>query len=72
MSRPDQTESVKHPSFKHQWITVVNPTNHRTLLQACDHCGVVKSENSVMRRCKASSGQALISQSYAANLQATA
>ncbi len=45
----------------HCWITVVNPTNHRMLLQACDHCGVVKSENSVVRNCRAPHDQALIS-----------
>jgi len=46
---------------KHDWITVVNPMNHRLLLQACDNCGVVKSENSVIRRCKAKKGRAVIS-----------
>ena len=49
----------------HSWITVVNPTNQRMLLQACDHCGVVKSENSVVRRCQASNNQSLISSSLA-------
>lgn len=47
----------------HSWVTVVNPSNNRLLLQACDHCGVVKSENSVVRRCQASKDQALISSS---------
>ena len=45
----------------HSWVTVVNPTNHRLLLQACDDCGVVKSENSTMRRCRARKGQSLVS-----------
>lgn len=45
----------------HAWVTVINPTNHRLLLQACDDCGVVKSENSVAKRCRAASGLALIS-----------
>jgi len=46
---------------KHSWVTVVNPINHRSLLQACDGCGVVKSENSIIRNCKASSNHGLIS-----------
>ena len=45
----------------HSWVTVVNPTNHRLLLQACDNCGVVKSENSSIRRCRARPGQSLVS-----------
>lgn len=45
----------------HVWVTVINPTNHRLLLQACDDCGVVKSENSVTRHCRAASGLGLIS-----------
>jgi len=45
----------------HTWLTVIDPTNHRLLLQACDNCGVVKSENSVIRHCSAPSGQALLS-----------
>ena len=60
------TKSDRAGSFKHSWVTVVNPTNHRMLLQACDNCGVVKSENSVMRRCRAPKGQALVSGSMAA------
>jgi len=52
---------------KHAWVTVVNPMNHQTLLQACDQCGVVKSENSIIRSCKAPSGQALISSSMASS-----
>jgi len=46
---------------KHKWVTVINPLNHQTLLQACDCCGVVKSENSIVRACKAESGARLIS-----------
>lgn len=48
-------------ALKHDWVTVVNPMNQRLLLQACDNCGVVKSENSVVKRCKAPMGRALIS-----------
>jgi len=59
-------------STNHRWITVVNPTNHRMLLQACDHCGVVKSENSVVRRCRAPNGQALISGSMSNAFSASA
>jgi len=54
----------------HDWVTVVNPVNHQLLLQACDNCGVVKSENSVVRRCKAPKNQALISSALAISLQA--
>ncbi len=45
---------------QHDWVTVVNPTNHQKLLQACDHCGVVKSENSVTRKCRAPHSQSLL------------
>ena len=45
----------------HVWITVVNPTNQRKLLQACDNCGIVKSENSIIRSCKAAKNSGLIS-----------
>ena len=45
---------------KHQWVTVINPINHRSLLQACDSCGVVKSENSIIRNCKAVNNSGLI------------
>ena len=58
--------------FGHQWITVVNPTNHSLLLQACDNCGVVKSENSVVRRCSMPKGQKLISAEMSRELQETA
>ena len=47
----------------HHWVTVINPTNHRLLLQACDDCGVVKSENTVIRSCRADRGLGLISRS---------
>ena len=50
---------------KHEWVTVVNPINHRSLLQACDSCGVVKSENSIIRNCKASNSLGLISDALA-------
>jgi len=53
----------------HKWITVVNPINHRTLLQACDDCGVVKSENSIVRDCKAIKGSVLISRSLSSHQQ---
>ena len=51
----------------HRWVTVVNPLNHHTLLQACDGCGVVKSENSIIRACKADKHIHLISDSLQAN-----
>ena len=59
-------------NFGHQWITVVNPTNHSLLLQACDNCGVVKSENSVIRRCAMPQGQQLISAAMSCELEDTA
>jgi len=49
---------------QHAWITVVDPTNQRSLLQACDHCGVVKSENSVVKACSGVAGTQLISSAY--------
>lgn len=49
---------------QHGWITVVDPTNQRSLLQACDHCGVVKSENSVIKACSGVAGSGLISNAY--------
>ena len=54
---------------EHQWVTVVNPTNHRLLLQACDDCGVVKSENSILRTCRASKGQGLVSRCVSTEVQ---
>jgi hypothetical protein len=58
----DKALSPTHTKL-HRWVTVMNPTNHRLLLQACDDCGVVKSENSVIRSCKADRGLGLISKS---------
>ena len=55
---------------KHTWVTVVNPINHRSLLQACDDCGVVKSENSIIRNCKATTNVGLISGALEQNLLA--
>ena len=49
---------------QHGWITVIDPTNQRSLLQACDHCGVVKSENSVVKACSGVAGSELISSAY--------
>ncbi len=49
---------------RHGWITVIDPTNQRSLLQACDHCGVVKSENSVVKACSGVAGAELISSAY--------
>lgn len=54
----------------HVWVTVVNPINHRMLLQACDGCGVVKSENTIVRNCKAVKGTALISGSMESSARA--
>lgn len=68
-----------HPSAKrsavpkeHRWVTVINPTNHRVLLQACDDCGVVKSENSVIRNCKGAKRGGLISDALAQGMPLTA
>lgn len=66
-AKPARHSPVRH-SKQHVWVTVINPTNHRLLLQACDDCGVVKSENSVIRRCNASSGLAVISSSRQSQL----
>ena len=52
---------------KHTWVTVVNPINYRSLLQACDDCGVVKSENSIIRNCKATTNAGLISSALEQN-----
>jgi len=49
-------------AIQHNWVTVVK-------LQACDDCGVVKSENSVIRNCRAGKGRALISKASQSNLQ---
>ncbi|MBX2848378.1 MAG: hypothetical protein KTR16_08660 [Acidiferrobacterales bacterium] len=58
-SKTVQSRNV-HNSAEHNWVTVINPTNHRLLLQACDDCGVVKSENSIAKACKAPKGQRLV------------
>ena len=51
----------------HAWLSVINPISQRSLLCACDNCGVVKSENSIIRSCEAEPGGALISSSFSAN-----
>lgn len=58
----------QQPSNPHTWVTVVNPVNKRLLLQACDDCGVVKSENSMMRHCNAKKDTALISSAMNARI----
>lgn len=55
------SKAAKRSGRKHSWVTVIDPRNHRLLLQACDDCGVVKSENSVVRNCASAAGQALLS-----------
>lgn len=50
----------------HEWVTVPNPTNKRVLLQACDNCGVVKSENTVVKFCRAGSDRRIISRALTA------
>lgn len=55
-----KSRGVSRRSTQHRWVTVVNPSNQRLLLQACDDCGVVKSENSVVKQCLARKGKALI------------
>lgn len=64
-----KSRAVISESATHTWVTVVNPNNHRLLLQACDDCGVVKSENSVTKPCQARKGQALISSAMRANFR---
>ena len=61
--RGNKAIAAANDQRRHRWVTVVDPTNQRSLLQACDDCGVVKSESSVIRRCKADYGVALISSS---------
>ncbi|NND00107.1 MAG: hypothetical protein HKN85_07995 [Gammaproteobacteria bacterium] len=51
----------RNQKYQHKWVTVVNPTNRQLLLQACDNCGVVKSENTVIAECPKPQGQHLIS-----------
>jgi len=67
----NQTVQAANDHREHLWVTVIDPTNQRSLLQACDDCGVVKSENSVIRNCKADFGVALISNSAMANVKMT-
>ena len=59
----DAKVDVKHA---HEWVTVPNPMNKRVLLQACDNCGVVKSENTLFKHCRAESDRGLITQALAA------
>ena len=64
------TNIERFARHEHRWITVINPINSRLLLQACDNCGVVKSQNSVLRGCSKANGQQLISGSLpTANLK---
>ena len=63
---------AKEAQHTHQWVTVINPTNNRLLLQACDNCGVVKSENSVIRSCQQPQHQQLLSNLKNVNLLLTA
>ena len=44
--------SITPETLGHTWHTVVNPVSQNRVLQACDHCGVVKSENSIVRVCR--------------------
>lgn len=60
-----RTFTSRRATQQHVWVTVIDPLNQRSLLQACDDCGVVKSENSVVKRCRAPRGQALISSALA-------
>ena len=53
----------------HFWVTVINPYNQVSLLQACDDCGVVKSENSIAKRCTASKGTGLITKAMQDSVQ---
>ena len=52
---------VKRESFGHTWQTVINPVSKNHVLQACDHCGVVKSENSIVKACRGNSNARLLS-----------
>lgn len=63
MTYSNKRRKQNFSDLSHQWVTVVNPLNSRMLLQACDDCGVVKSENSIVKHCKAMKGAAVISQS---------
>lgn len=44
-------QSSSKAKNQHRWVTVVNPLNKRALLQACDKCGVVNSENTMQNEC---------------------
>lgn len=46
---------------EHQWVSVLDPRNNRSLLHACDDCGIVKSENSIARNCRATPGIGMVS-----------
>lgn len=63
------SRTVGRKAATHTWVTVVNPSNKRLLLQACDDCGVVKSENSVVKACRERRGRALISNALRANIR---
>lgn len=63
-----QKDAAAEQNGGHEWITVVNPLNRRVLLQACDFCGVVKSENSVVSRCSNTQGERVISSSLGGDL----
>lgn len=65
-------DSLSASESKHRWVTVINPTNHRLLLQACDDCGVVKSENSIRKACRAPKGQSMVSGWMSLHRQQTA
>ncbi len=58
---------LKRVKRTHSWVTVVNPINHTHVLQACDHCGVVKSENSIVRACSGEQTSRLLTQHYASH-----
>lgn len=65
----DRAINAANDQRAHAWITVTDPNNRRSLLDACDDCGVVKSENSILRRCEASSGTGVISSALEYNAQ---
>jgi len=54
--------SANHKINHHRWVTVRNPMNESVLLQACDHCGVVKSQNTVIKSCSAEPDQFILSE----------
>ena len=58
---PNSAIHAANDRREHVWVNVIDPINQRSILQACDDCGVVKSENSVIRNCRADYGTALIS-----------